>query len=174
VTNPNVEFILDTLATVVDMQPPDHPLRRVNRDTSLVYEGDATVDMTQPISKRKEELKSANFVGVRSADRDAEPQGQNYNLETDAVLSVRVEALTRRNGEYGHVDPLGTRAPTFDSLCETIRAALYDERTYPDHPDFRDSKLDLRITNEDYQSAAWADFYRREYDVVLRAKEVLP
>ena len=172
--NPETEFILEALDGVVAAQPEDHPLRRVDRDASLVYETEQSLDMTQPIHERTEQLKQANYVGVAWQSRDNEITGTNYNHETDLVASVRIEGLTRRGGEWGHIDPLGEDAPTFDELCHEIRTALLDKRTYPKHESFRDSKMDLAVTNEDNQSSDWPDFFRREFDLVFRGKEELP
>ncbi|WP_200895661.1 hypothetical protein [Halorubrum saccharovorum] len=62
-----IQFLLeDVLDAVVDAQPEDHPLFRVNRDTSTVYETDETLDMQTPIQTRKKQLQRANFVGVAS------------------------------------------------------------------------------------------------------------
>ena len=170
-TNPNVEFVLDTLASVAVVQPTDHPLRRIDRDTSTVYEGDQAVGMSGGTHNRTEDLTQSNLVGVASQSREDTPLGQEYNVAVDDVLSVRVEGMTHR--EYGHIDPTGADGVGFDALCNRIRRELYSERTYPQHPRFRNAKLDLRITNTDYQSSDWSDYYRREFDVVLRAREQL-
>lgn len=170
--NPEVEFILDALASVVDAQPAEHPLRRVDRDNALVYEGSSTVDMTEPIHTRKGELEQSNLVGVASQSRENSPLGTDYDVETDIVLSVRVEGL--RYDEWGHVDPDGSEGVVFDTLYNDIREAIYAERTYPQHPDFRDGKMELQLTNEDIQDSEFADYYRREFDVVFRGKEELP
>lgn len=172
--NPETEFILEALDGVVADQPDDHPLRRVDRDASLVYETDEQFDFSKPIHERTEQLRKANYVGVAYQSRDNDVIGTNYNHETDVVASVRVEGLTRRGGEWGHIDPLGETAPTFDELYHQIRSALLDRRTYPKHESFRDAKLDLRITNEDNQSGDWSDFFRREFDLIFRGKEELP
>jgi hypothetical protein len=169
---PEMEWALDRLASAVTVQPDAHPLRRVDRDNSEIYGGPGTVDMTQPIRERVEPLKKSNLVAIRSASADDEPQGQEYALDRDIVLSVRIEGLI--HSEYGHIDPRGDEGVVFDALCKTIRNALLVERTYPDHPAFDDARLSTRITNQDHQSAAWADFYRREFDVVVRHRTLPP
>jgi len=170
--NPEVEFILDALGSVVDAQPADHPLRRVDRDNALVYEGGDTLDVTAPLHTRKGELEQSNLVSVGTQSRENSPLGTDYNVETDIVLSVRVEGL--RYDEWGHVDADGSEGVIFDELYNQIREAIYAEREYPQDADFRDTKLDIRITNEDIQDSEFADFYRREFDVVLRGREALP
>lgn len=172
--NPETAFVLDALADVAVQQPSEHPLRRVDRDNSLVLETEQMLDFSAPVDARKEDLQKANFVGVAYQSRDNDPIGTNYNHETDVVLSVRVEALTSRDGQYGHVDPFGKGSyPTFSELYEAIRSALLDRRKYPDDHRFNDAKLDLRVANEDDQSSDWQHFYRREFDLILRGRESL-
>lgn len=166
---PETEFVLEALDGVVDGQ--DEPLHRIDRDNSRVYESGDDLDQTEPIHRRKQRLQEANLVGVAAQSRANEPSGTAYNLAGDMVASVRVEGLHHR--EYGHIDPDGEEGVDFDDLVNAIRMALLDKRTYPDHDAFRDAKLDLRITNEDYQSSDWRDYYRREFDVVFRAREQL-
>jgi hypothetical protein len=169
---PEVEFALDLLGDVVAAQPADSPLRRVDRDNSLRFDGNDAVDMTQSLKDRKEKVKQANYVGVRSVSRDNAPYGQDYRLDVDLVLSVRIEGL--HHSEYGHVDPSGQDGVVWDTLCRQVRNALNTERTYPDHPAFEMAHLDLQVTNEDHQSANLGDFYRREFDVIFRAIETPP
>jgi len=170
--NPEVEFVLDALGSVVDDQPHDHPLRRVDRDNSLIYDGGGRVDLTEPIKTRKGELEDSNLVGVASQSRENSPLGTNYDVETDIVLSVRVEGL--HHSEWGEVDPHGQNGVDFDALYHDIRSALYADRTYPQDGEFRDAKLDIRITNEDIQDSEFGDYYRREFDLVFRGRETLP
>jgi len=169
--NPEVQFIIEALEDVVADQPGDHPLRRVDRDNSLIYDVRRKLDLSKPVFARKGELEQANLVGVRSVSRDNEPFGTHYNVETDVVLSVRLEGLDYRSG--GHIDPDRARGVEFNELYEDIREALYGRRTYPQDDRFRDAKLDIRITNEDYQSSDFQDYYRREFDLVVRGHESL-
>jgi len=166
-----VEWTLEALDTVVSMQPSDHSLRRVDRDRARVYESGQPFDMTTPMRERVEDLQRANFVGVASESRDNEPLGQDYNLDTDAVLSVRIEGL--HHSEYGHVDSDGVDGVVFDSLYHVVRGALLDHRTYPQDSAFRDAKLDLRVQNEDFQLKDYADFFRADFDLVFRGFEQL-
>jgi len=171
--NPEVKFVLDALDGVVDAQPDAHPLRRVDRNSSRVYDGGGTLDMTQPIHDRTDDLLQANYVSVALQTRDNDPIGTEYNLATDMVASVRVEALLYGEA-YGHAHPDGKDGrPVFDDLYHDIRGALLDERTYPQDSAFRDAKLELQVVNEDYQSSEWADFFRREFDLVFRGRESL-
>lgn len=167
-----VEFVLDALTDVVLSQPNGHPLRRVDRDRGRIYDSDLSVDLSAPLHSRKAELEQSNLVGVASQSRDVDPLGTDYDLETDIVLSVRVEGLDHR--EFGHVDPAGQDGVVFDDLYADIRETLYDDRTYPTVTDSGDAKLDIRIQNEDFQDSDFQDYYRREFDLIFRGREALP
>lgn len=168
---PEVEFVLETLDSVVSNQPADHPLHRVDRDNSRIYEDNTALDQTQPISKRKKKLEAANLVGIASQTASNAPYGTDYDHERDMVLSARVEGLT--HFEHGHIDPDGSNGVVWDSLCEEIKSGVLDERTYPSHASFRTAQLDLGITNESYNSKDWADYYQREFDIVFRGRKEL-
>jgi hypothetical protein len=167
-----VEFVLEALDGVVQNQPSDHPLRRVDRDRSRRYDGGGQLSMTAPIQSRKSDLQIANLVGVRSESRDNTPYGTDYDVETDVVLSIRVEGLDYREG--GNIDPAGTGGVVFDALCADIRTALYNRRTYPQVTGSGAAELDLRITSETALSSDHRDYYRRDLDVTLRGREALP
>lgn len=168
---PEVEFLLEVLDDVVAAQPDEHPLRRVDRDNSRIYDGGGTLDMTTPITKRSDKLEKGNYVGIQSASRDSEPLGQNYNLKGDIVCGLRLEGLRGTGGLYGHVDPDGNDGVPFDDLFHQVRGAILDERMFPDHPAFRDHKLDLQVMNESFDSSGWRDYYRTDADIVLRFRE---
>jgi hypothetical protein len=167
-----VDWVLDQLASVVDAQPADHPLKRVDRDDSQVYDGSDSVDMTTPLHKRTEALKKANFVGARLADRAPEPIGTEFNHSLETVVGLRVEGLHHR--EWGHVDPAGSDGVVFPSLVRDIRRTLLGAREFPDPGLSNTSYHTLVVTNEDPQSAEYGDFYRWEADVVFRGYEDLP
>lgn len=168
---PEVEFLLDVFEAVVDAQPEGHPLRRVDRNNALVYETAEPLDMTEAMHQRKADLEAANYVGVAWQSRDSDPLGQNYDLDGDIVCSVRLEGLTALGGEFGHIDPTAEDGVPWDDLVEDVRQAVLDERKRPEHPDFRDVKLDLRVVNEDDQSSQWRDFNRYEFDVIFNFRE---
>ena len=164
-----VEFLLEALADVVDAQPADHPLRRVDRDTSRVYETGGTLDMQSPLYTRKADLKKANYVGVASQTTDPTPAGPNERYELVATASIRLEALTRDGGEWGHVHPEGeSGAPTFDGLFRAVFDAVRTEMSYPDVGRPGVAYRDLTITNIDEQLSDDKDFYRAEFDVQFR------
>lgn len=167
-----MEWALDQLASAVTVQPDAHPLRRVDRDNSELYAGAGSVDMSRPVKQRAEEFRTSNLVGIRSVSADNDPEGQEYALDRDIVLSVRIEGLHERGD--GHIDPRGERGVVFDDLCKTIRDTLLVGRTFPSHPAFDDARLSVRITNQDHQSSEWSDFYRREFDVVIRHRTLPP
>lgn len=168
-TTHEVEFLLETLADVVAAQPADHPLRRVDRDTSRVYETGSKLDMQAPLYTREEKLEAANFVGVASQTTDPTPAGPNQRYELSTTASIRLEALTRDGGAYGHVHPEGEDgAPPFDELFRAVFDAVRAEISYPDVGRPGVNYRDLTITNVDEQLADFKDFYRAEFDVQFR------
>jgi hypothetical protein len=172
-----VKWILDELATVVDGQPDDHPLRRVDRDNNLRYDDGGTFDMEQSMTKLKNDLEDANYVGARFADRDGSYIGTEADRDLDEVVGVRVVGMTARNGEFGHIDPLGEKGVRFqgtdDALVEQIQNVLFEALKWPDAGRTNVTFTDLSITNEAPLSAAWADFYRYDFDVVFNGFEEL-
>jgi hypothetical protein len=172
---PEVQFILDELAPLVAIQPPDHPLVRIDMDNSRVYEGTATVANTPDSDitpQRGFDLQRANAVKVATDDRSDQPLGTNYDLDTEVTLSVTLSGLSYEAS--GNIDPDSVNGVNFDAIGSDLRFALLDNRTYPDHPRFRDAKLDLRITDETDTSSAYADTYERSYSVLLRGRQILP
>jgi len=170
-----VDWALDQLASVVTNQPAADPLRRVDRDDSEVYETGQTVDMATPIRERSGELQEANYVGVRLADRSPEPIGTEYDHRLETVLGVRIEGLDA--SAYGHVDPDGTDGVAFDGaggLIPQIREAILSARTFPDAGRPAVGYTDARLANETNRSANYADYYRYDFDIVLRGYENLP
>ncbi|CAL92481.1 hypothetical protein BJ1_gp59 [Halorubrum virus BJ1] len=168
-TTHEVEYLLETLADVVDAQPADHPLRRVDRDTSRIYETGETLDMQSPLYTRKGDLEKANYVGVASQTTDPTPAGPNQRYELVATASIRLEALTRDGGTYGHVHPEGEDgAPTFDALFRAVFDAVRAEMSYPDVGRPGVAYRDLTITTIDEQLSDDKDFYRAEFDVQFR------
>lgn len=167
-TATEVEYVLDELGTVVDAQPADHPLRRVDRDNSLVYESGGAFDMTQAMDDLEDKLKQANYVGARFADRDSPYVGTSPMLDTESVVGVRIIGYS---GSYGHVDPLGEDGVPFqgtdDALVEQCMAALRDDLQFPDAGRTNVAFTHLTITNESPVMAAWQDFHRYDFDVVL-------
>lgn len=171
---PEVQFILDELATAVIVQPTGHPLVRIDADSSRVYEGDKTVANTPDSDithQRGLDLQKANAVKVSTGDRSDQPLGTEYNLDTEVTLSVTLTGLSHE--EFGHIDPDGVDGINFDDLGRIVRGELLQNRTYPNHPEFQDAKLDLRITDETDTSSAYADAYERRYSVLFRGRQKL-
>ena len=159
-SNPTVEWVLDQLQPVVDAQPADHPLKRVDRDASQVLEGD--------IRERTGELKTANFVGAAHVDHEEEAEGPEYNLRVEDVVGVRIEGL--HHSEWGHVDPDGAKGAAFDGeggLVQQLKSALYEARTFPDAGRLAVDYTHLELTNHAPQSHLWSDYFRYDFDVVL-------
>ena len=168
---PEVGFILMILEGVVDAQPADHPLFRIDRDNSRVFETGDGLDMQQPLRTRRADLERANLVGAAWTSRDQTPVDPQYDLKGDIVVSVRVEGLTALSGQHGHIDPDEDHGVSFVALCDDIRSAILGERVFPDHPAFGDTKTDLRVMNEDDRSAQYRDFYQYDFDVVFNFRE---
>lgn len=171
-----VEWVLEQFESVVDAQPPDHPLYRVDRDASLVYETGEELDMQTPVHDRTGELERANFVGVASADKSSSPIGTEFDLDVERIVSVRVEGL-RRGDHYGHVDPDGQDGVVFDDdtgLVADLQAALQAEREWPDVP--RDGTTYTHLLLEGYgmRSVEYADYHRYDFDVLFDGFEDLP
>jgi len=180
VTVHEVEFILDeVLQSVVDAQPEDHPLRRVDRDNSLVYETGEAIDMQAPMHDRTEKLKQANYVGVATETTDPSPSGTHGRYQLQTTVSVRLEGLT--SDEWGHIDPDGygeggygdggygvNNGVSFSALFDGVFGAITAEMSYPDvnHPGR--TYRDLTITNVNDASSEWSDFHRASFDVLFR------
>jgi len=175
-SSPEVDWTLDTLASVVADQPDAHPLRRVDRDDAEIYEGPQSVDMSTPTHERKGELMQANYVGASHVDVASEAIGTEYNHDREAVVGLRVEGLAGHNAEYGHVDPEGNGGVPWrgdTGLVDQIRDALLAERSYPDAGRSNVTYTTLRLANEADQSSTHADYYRWDCDVLLDGYETL-
>lgn len=178
-SSPEVDWVLDQLASVVESVATDYSLRngndvvlkRVDRDDAQLYDGSESVDMSTPLRKRTAELRNANYVGATFADREPTARGPGYDHNVEAVIGLRCEGL--HCSEFGHVDPGGEKGVAFDELVRRIRQALLAERKYPsiDSPD--GSYYTLELGNEAPQSSNWADYYRHDLDVLLHGEQDL-
>ncbi len=173
-----VQWVLNELGAVVDAQPADHPLRRVDRDNARIYDGGGTFDMEAAPTERKGELRKANFVGARFADRSGDYAGPGPKLDTEEVVGVRIEGYSGDySGDFGHVDPTGADGVVFqgddDALVEQIRAAIYDGLSYPDAGRTDVAFTHLSITNESPAMVDWVDYYRYDFDVAFDGYETL-
>ncbi|WP_135807358.1 hypothetical protein [Halorussus marinus] len=169
-----VEWVLDELGAVVDAQPDAHPLRRVDRDNSLLYDGGGTFDMSAAMDKRSDGFQKANYVGASFADRDREYIGSEPNLDVESVVGVRIEGYS---GSFGHVDPTGQDGVVFhgtdEALVEQIQSTLYDALKYPDAGRTNVSFTHLSITNESPALTGWQEYHRYDFDVVFDGYEDL-
>jgi len=166
---PQVEWVLEQLASVADAQPADHPLHRVDRDNSEVYETGATIDMATPIRTRTQALKQANFVGATLASRERSPIGTEYDYDVSDVVRVRVEGL--HYTEKGHIDSDGSGGVAFWTLVEDTQDAIDTNATFPSVPGYSGSYTHLLVTNDDPQLSGLAGFYAYSYDVELNGYE---
>ncbi|MDS0258569.1 hypothetical protein NDI56_03980 [Haloarcula sp. S1CR25-12] len=185
-THPSTEWVLDQVASVVtdvedtytrdvpDGTPPVR-VRRVDRDTSRIWDGDGTLDMSTPIRERSAALEKGVYIGVQYAESAEEPIGTEYDLDKEVVVGVRLEGLTSQGGEWGHVDPEGADGVPWhgpNGFLRRVKAAIYAGREYPDaDPDVGFTHLTL--ANEADQSSNYADYYRTDFDVVFDGFETL-
>lgn len=177
-----VQWVLDELGAVADAVATEYTLdsgddvqlRRVDRDNSLVIDTGGSFDMTQAIVDLENDLKKANYVGARFADRSGEYTGTEPERDLDEVVGVRILGYS---GSYGHVDPLGEDGIPFqgtdDALVERIQAALYDQLEYPDAGRTDVAFTHLDIVNESPVMADWQDYYRYDFDVAFNGFETL-
>jgi len=169
-----VKWVLDELGSVVDAQPADHPLWRVDRDNTLLYDGGGQFDMSASMREKRGDFKRANFVGASYADRSTEYIGTNPDLDTEEVVGIRIEGFS---GSYGHIDPLGNDGTPFngtdDALVQRIKDTLYDGLKFPDAGRTPVSFTHLLITNEAPQSDNWQEFLRYDFDVAFDGFEEL-
>jgi len=133
VTATPVKWVLDELGTVVDAQPTDHPLKRVDRDNTLLYDGGGVFDMSGSVRGQTGDLQSANFVGASYADRSEEYVGTEPDLDLEETVSLRIEGL--HHSEWGHVDPEGVNGVAFHgtdgALVQQIVDALHAQLKFP-------------------------------------------
>ncbi len=171
-----VDWVLEQFGDVVTDQPDAHPLYRVDRDDSLVYETGESLDMQGPIHDRTGELKKGNFVGVSHADTSTSPIGTEFDLEVERVVTVRVEGMLRGD-EFGHVDPNGEDAVKFgddDGLVADLQAALWAERQWPAVPRAGTEYTHLLVRDYGPRLDEYSDYYRYDFEVLFDGFEDLP
>lgn len=175
-TQNEVEWVIDELASVVDAQPNAHPLRRINRDIPHAYDGGSVADKTTPDFTAEVDPEAANTVGVASADRDTSYAGSDPDLRVEQTVSVRVRGQTALGGSFGHIDPTGNDGVAFTGaggLVEQIKSALHDALRYPDTGRPTTQYCDLKLENESNLSRAYRDEYRYTFDVRFTGFEEL-
>jgi len=166
---PQVEWVLEQLASVADAQPDAHPLRRVDRDNSEVYGTGETVDMGAPIRTRTRALKRANFVGATLASRERSPIGTAYDYDVSDVVRVRLEGL--HYTEKGHIDPDGDAGVVFSTLVDDVQDVIDTDATFPSVPGYGGAYTHLLVTNDDPQLSGLAGFYAYSFDVEFNGYE---
>jgi hypothetical protein len=160
-----VDWVLDQFGSVVGSTTV--PLQRIDRDDSRILE--------QDVRSLDAELTDANYVGVRHEDTTTSPIGTEYDLEREAVVSVRVTGL--HASKYGWIDPDGDDGIPFggaDGLVQQLQDALWSERQFPDAGIQRVDYTHLELQNEANTSRQYGDFYRADWDVVFQGFEELP
>ena len=174
-------WILEQLDDVVNSVGQDYSTRdgdpveviRINRNESVVFETDETIDMTDALHQRKEDLQRGVFIGAQLADRDADADGVKGDPDRiESVIGLRIEGLTHR--EWGHVDPAGENGVPFDVLTRRVRRVLRESLSYPDTNTPHTTYHDLIFTNESPLSWQYRDYYRYDVDAALRGRETLP
>lgn len=176
-TAPEVEWVLDRIGTVADSVAADYgaDIERIDRDESQFYDRDESVTMSEPLPQRKGALERSCYIGAQTADGSETPIGTEYDLDVERVVGLRVEGL--HHARRGQVDPTGNAGVPWrngdDGLVERIRAALYDQRTWPDAGGSNVAFSDLQLTNPADTSSNLRDFYRWDVDVVFDGFETL-
>lgn len=150
-----VEWVLAQLKSVVDAQPADHPLKRVNRNDSDTLDGN--------IHDRTGNLRVANYVGVGGGDRSSTPVGTEYDRRLETTVGVRIEGM--HHHERGHIDPDGTNAVAFDTLVHDVRDAIDAGLEFPSVGASNINYHTAYIENETNRSSNYADFYEYRFDV---------
>lgn len=169
-----VKWVLDELGAVVEAQPGNHPLKRVDRDNSLLYDGTGSFDMGASLEQRTAPLKKANYVGARYAAPDRSYIGTQPDLDLQEVVGVRVEGY---GGSHGHVDPTGQDGVVFHgtdgSLVQECIDQLLAGLKFPDAGRTDVAFTHMEITNDTPAMADWEDHYRYDLDVVFDGFEEL-
>lgn len=163
---PEVQWVLDQLQSVVNNQPADYPLERIDRDNSEILEGS--------VDTRRAELQDANYVGAALVDRSTSPIGTEYDHDVEAVVGVRIEGYS---GDFGNIDPDGQDGVVFagdGGLVEQIRDAVLVKRTFPAAGGSDTEYTHVAIQNEAPQSSNYADYWRHDFDLVFSGFETLP
>jgi hypothetical protein len=170
-----VKWVLDELGAVVNAQPAAHPLRRVDRDNTLLYDGGGAYDMGLAITERTASFRKGNYVGASFADATDEYIGTTPDLDVERVVEIRIEGYS---GSYGHVDPLGQDGVVFhgtdDSLVQQIKDQLYAGLKSPDAGRTPVAFTHLSLENETPAPADWQDHFRYDLDVTFSGYEELP
>ena len=168
-----VQWVLDELGAVVEDQPSDHPLKRVDRDTARVYDGGGTFDMSAAMKKKSDDFRRGNYVGVSYADRSPGYIGTGPDLDVEEVVGIRIEGASMG---YAHIDPTGQDGAMFygeGSLVDQIRSTLYDNLQFPDAGRTPVAFTHLTITNESPVMSRWQEYFRYDFDVVFDGFEEL-
>lgn len=159
-----VDWVLDQLQSVVNNQPADHPLKRIDRDESELLEGS--------IRDREADLQHANYVGATLAERAGQALGTEFNRRVETVVGLRIEGA--HHSEYGHIDPDTNDGVDFDALVDDIKEALWSGRKFPAVGREDTSYHTLYVENEAPQSAQYSDYYRYDADVRFVGYRTLP
>ena len=169
-----VQWVLDELGAVVDAQPADHPLKRVDRDNSLLYDGGGAFDMSASITERTPSFKKANYVGAGFVGRSGSYVGTEADRDLQETIGVRIEGATE---SYCHIDPRGEDGVVFhgtdSALVEQIRSTLFDALEYPDAGRTNVGFTHLDIVNQTPALTDWESHYRYDFDVVFDGFETL-
>jgi len=166
---PQVEWALEQLGSVANAQSDAHPLHRVDRDNSEIYETGDTIDMSTPIRTRSRALKQANFVGATLASRERSPIGTAYDYDVSDVVRIRLEGL--HFSEKGHIDPDGSDGVAFSTLLDDVQDAIDTDATFPSVSGYGGAYTHLLLTNDDPQLSGLAGFYAYSFDVEFNGYE---
>lgn len=165
---PEVDWTLEQLDSVVEDTVA--PVRRVDRDEPLLYDGDGDVpDMTGSIRNREEKLKKANYVAASRTTGGRDPIGVDGDDVIQPIVEVRIEGL--HVSKFGHVDPEGVDGAPFEEFVDDVKQALRATQLSPSVDGRAANFVRLYLENERSDSSLWEDFYRERFDVRFVAQE---
>lgn len=177
--NPETEFTLkqfesvaSTLATSYSLANGDPVnVQLANKDDGFLYGADGAIDFTAPLATRTSELEQGIIMAAGLEDRDRTPTGTGTTRRVEATVSVTIEGLTARHGQYGHIDPDGGVGAPFEEAVRLAVDQLQASQSFPSVGKTDVTYHDLTTTNESDQSNQFQHLYRYEFDALYRGYE---
>lgn len=161
---PEVQFTLDAINDNTTLAQTG-PLETVDRDNSE--------DVDADLHTIKQNLQTANYVGVGTIDNDAQAIGTEYQHRVQGGVSLRL--IGAHVKEHGHIDPDDTDGVAWYKLKNAVRRAILEEREFPQVPNRPNTTYTwLEETNPQDLSDRFGDFYAYECDILFRGFEELP
>lgn len=162
---PEVDFILSSIASNYGSPLADVPLQRIDRDNARNIDTDERLMADRDYQ--------ANFVGARTATTDALAIGTEYDHSVQAVVNVRLSGTHLE--QQGKIDPSGSNGAVWQDMKANVRDAILQEREFPsvsNRPNTQYTWIDER--NEQDLSSEFKDKYRFSVDYAFIGFEELP